>query len=242
MIFSQRDRRWAKNRLGYSRLTIGGYGCLITSYAMVLRFYGRKTDPAMINRLLTKNGGYTSGGALYWNVLPNIYDYDQKLVDVRNRPVTRDELDELKRYVKDRPAIIQVDMNPNTARQDMHFAVVYGYENGQFLIADPWTGDTATLQRYFGAANTSESKAIYRIVYFSPKDWTPPTDDCKKYKDKYHKERDLRRKLEKENEKCGKKVAELERKVGEVNARNAELEQEVKRLEHVIDKVRELVR
>jgi len=59
----QRDPRWKNMKLGRTNLTIGDYGCLITSLAML-----KGTTPDKINRLLTRNNGFTSGGYLKHDV------------------------------------------------------------------------------------------------------------------------------------------------------------------------------
>lgn len=67
-FFSQRDSRWSANRLGASGLTVGRYGCAMTSVAMVLSGGGANVDPGRLNAYMSASGGYTSGGLIYWGV------------------------------------------------------------------------------------------------------------------------------------------------------------------------------
>lgn len=141
---------------------------------MVLRFFGRKTDPEMVNRLITAHGGYTSTGLYYWQTLANIYEYNQKYVDAQSRMLTQAEMDEITETIEKKriPVIIQVDMNPNTLKSDMHFVVAYGWDGTHLQIADPWTGETYALRtKYFGKYVTSLRRGIYRYVIFAPKDY-----------------------------------------------------------------------
>jgi peptidoglycan hydrolase CwlO-like protein len=43
--YSQRDSRWANDNIGNSKTLMGGYGCAVTSLAMVFKSYGASIDP-----------------------------------------------------------------------------------------------------------------------------------------------------------------------------------------------------
>jgi peptidoglycan hydrolase CwlO-like protein len=43
--FSQKDSRWGDQTIGNSKTLMSGYGCAVTSLAMVLRSYGANVDP-----------------------------------------------------------------------------------------------------------------------------------------------------------------------------------------------------
>lgn len=59
--FSQRDWRWAADKLGTSNLTLGAYGCALTSATIAARARNAATDPGAMNRWLKQNGGFVSG-------------------------------------------------------------------------------------------------------------------------------------------------------------------------------------
>ena len=61
VAFSQRDERWAKDKLGTSVLTLGEAGCLVSAVAALLASQGVDTDPGRLNAWLTANRGYVSG-------------------------------------------------------------------------------------------------------------------------------------------------------------------------------------
>lgn len=54
--YSQQDSRWASVSLGNSGVSIGDYGCLITSFAMVASFFGLGKTPLNINNESTFTG------------------------------------------------------------------------------------------------------------------------------------------------------------------------------------------
>lgn len=87
--WAQKDSRWSSIRLGSSPYTIGSDGCLVSSITKLIIQAGfRSADSFNIGTLanwLNSNGGYTSGGLLYWakpsacvsgfNYYGNLLDY-----------------------------------------------------------------------------------------------------------------------------------------------------------------------
>ncbi len=168
MVFSQRDERWRSIALGGSNVTIGDYGCLLTCYAMVLRYYGWATDPGMLHGLFMKARGFDSNGNYHWDTATNIYGGTQEIVDARNRSLTDAELKKMLDAInKGYPVIIQVDMVPSTTKADMHFVVGYEYRDGEVMIADPWTGKQYSLRSRYGST-WALKRAIYRYIIFKP--------------------------------------------------------------------------
>lgn len=145
-LYSQKDSRWASNKLGTSNVTIGSYGCLITAAAMVCKFYGKDTDPSRINQALIDVNGYASGNLLIFDAINTIYpdiavDWDKFL----NNP-TESMVDGVLK--QDIPVIIQVDYNTNTPALEQHWVVVIGKDENGYLIADPIDGEIVYLSRY----------------------------------------------------------------------------------------------
>lgn len=62
--YSQRDSRWVGQSLGSSGYTIGDYGCLITSFAMVSSYYGNTKTPADVENQSSFN---SEGYFMYFN-------------------------------------------------------------------------------------------------------------------------------------------------------------------------------
>jgi len=67
-LFKQCDGRWANDRLGSS--TVCSIGCLMSSVSMALNGLGRAVDgqaanPGVLNRFLSRNGGY-QGNLFIW--------------------------------------------------------------------------------------------------------------------------------------------------------------------------------
>lgn len=63
-IFSQRDTRWARQKIGRSVITIGGYGCTLTSVCRSLFLLtGKLLNPSQMEDSLL----FTSDGLLIWS-------------------------------------------------------------------------------------------------------------------------------------------------------------------------------
>jgi hypothetical protein len=76
--YSQSDKRWAKEKLGFSNLTIGNYGCTVTSIANWLKFFGIDVTPQAVNdRLRAVNGfandSFGNKALVIWTKLPKAF-------------------------------------------------------------------------------------------------------------------------------------------------------------------------
>lgn len=70
--FLQKDKRWASDRLGNSKETMGTDGCLVTASAMALKNLGFETDPGDLNKRLTEADSFTPRGWLIWSGISKV--------------------------------------------------------------------------------------------------------------------------------------------------------------------------
>lgn len=157
LIQSQRDGRWSGILLGYntsSVFNIGNYGCLITS----LGNYVGKT-PIEVNQILKDNGGFTEdSGNFIWSKCTtiglNAYYTSPRYDD----EVTSQGITKMKSLLNEgRPLLCEIDFNPATIAEDMHYVLVIGYDETQtdkFIAIDPWTGTEIDLAVYGGVKRT----------------------------------------------------------------------------------------
>ncbi len=137
-LFSQLDRHWAGNKLGSSNLTIGNYGCALTSKAMVFNYYSPNfTDPARLNRYFKNHNGYVSGCLIKWNNVgvPAGVNYAGGV------SCNRGAIDQ--KLESGFPLIAQV----YKVRMPMHFVVITGNRENNILINDPWQGVKTSLEK-----------------------------------------------------------------------------------------------
>lgn len=157
---SQRDPRWANDKMGNSTCTVGRFGCLITSITMALRWFGKDVDVKELNNWLSNEGGYVSGtGNLYWGAIPQLFQdvYMHTAINCVSIPAPLDKIDAL--LAQGIPAIVEVDFHPATAPVDQHWVLVIGKDGDDYIINDPWYGDTASFKERYG----SPSRYIFWI-------------------------------------------------------------------------------
>lgn len=136
-VLSQRDPRWANEKLGTSYVTVGRYGCTITCLSMLSDFFGRFKTP----RYLAKYLKYTKDGLIIWGSMPAVLPFK-----LEKRLYRRDDA-EIKKSLKDpkKAVILQVD--------NYHWVVclgTYRFAPWIYRCADPWTGKKQVLLRPLG--------------------------------------------------------------------------------------------
>lgn len=114
--YSQRDRRWINEKLGFSNSTIGGYGCTITCIGNLL-----DKTPLEVNRDLKINNGFSgkNRNLVNWEVVARIYGLEWRGWEV---------------VPSGYPAITEVTGLPG---YHQHFVIKMAAHNN--LVIDPWT-------------------------------------------------------------------------------------------------------
>lgn len=156
LIQSQRDNRWSSIPLGNNTnasYNIGQFGCLITSFANYLGI-----TPVDVNS--HKDLFTAGGGDLIWSKVTvlglNPYYTSPRYEDA----VTNQGIAKMKSLIDEgRPLICEIDFNPTTVNEDMHFVLVIGYDDSSqdsetFYAIDPWTGTEIDLSVYGGVRRT----------------------------------------------------------------------------------------
>lgn len=166
--YSQRDSRWANVMLGYNTsqpYTIGNYGCLITCFA---NYIGK--TPIDVNEILKSNQGFVNGGLFVWSKSTALGLKEVYCSPRYEDAVSTQGLNKMKALIDEgRPLITEIDFNPTTTQEEMHFVLVVGYDNNDIFYAlDPWTGEVINLDVYGGVR-----RAVYQ---FRAYDKTLPFD------------------------------------------------------------------
>lgn len=146
---SQRDPKWKAEKLGFSNLTIGGYGCTLTSLTCLLNYvYGASYTPNQVNNKLKELGQYNPrtnpkgaflGALLVWANVPLAYPklkFIKRGYNYSNVEVAWNI------YVKGMPVMVEV--NAASIGAVKHWVLFVG---GQKMI-DPWTGTTESTSKY----------------------------------------------------------------------------------------------
>ncbi len=153
---SQKDPRWANVLLGYNTdatYNIGNYGCLITCFA---NYLGK--TPVEINDILKANQGFVQGGLFVWSK-STVLGLNEVYCSPRyNDLVSTQGLTKMKQLIDEgRPLICEIDFNPTTTQQEMHYLLVHSYDETKedvFYAIDPYTGTEIDLSVYGGVRRT----------------------------------------------------------------------------------------
>lgn len=160
--WSQSDSEWGSIHLGSSQYTMKSSGCLVTAIAMLICHTGSADassfTPKTLVTYLNNNGGFTSGGALYWAKVNGAADgfslYESK-VSLANMTKAQ-KISTMAQYVKDGYGVII------SVRNGGHWVALDRIEGNTVYMLDP--GDSST--DLFG---TYSESAIDRLAIYKGK-------------------------------------------------------------------------
>lgn len=176
-VYSQFDDKWAKIVLGNNtdpKFDIYNFGCLLSSLATVLTYYGKNETPFTLNdKLKAKEvGGFQEKSGIYnHGSITKLYpDVTERAVVTPNL-LTDDQVKEIKGALDaGNPVIFKIDYNPKTVAINTHFVTAVGYnpkDENDFLIADPLGGVTKSLKSYLGWLKPNARKSIEKYMILS---------------------------------------------------------------------------
>ncbi len=135
-IYSQRDPRWATNKLGSTQLTIGRFGCTTTCIAMLSTYFLPPHDPASMARKIQ----FTPQGLILWGscVFENFEFY--------HRAFVRDDID-IREHLKDPNLAVILEVADHS-----HWVLPVSWNVllRDYKMADPWTGTYDYLLKKYG--------------------------------------------------------------------------------------------
>jgi hypothetical protein len=179
--FSQQDPQWKARLLGFDpECTIGNYGCLLTSIAMVCTKYGFDVDPGSLNDKMKSINAFQ--GAM---IMPSAVGAALSGMIYRNYEVCSGQpapLTEIDAWLgTGKPVIVEVDFSPKPGLQN-HWIVLTGKQGGDYLIADPWPypldAGPVTLAARFGFAGSAAQTIQAVLMLDGPSGTvTPPPID-----------------------------------------------------------------
>lgn len=146
-FFSQRDPAWSGQKLGNSNYSVYGYGCAMTSTAMVLAAGGANVNPGMLNLWLGANGGYTNG-SIYWSVAAR-YDGAQGVTWVGTHSLSSPQ--QVKAWMDQGYGVVSYSKRFSSG----HWVALRNYSGGgtswsDFQYLDPWDLNVTTGTRRMG--------------------------------------------------------------------------------------------
>ena len=180
----QNDEKWQNVRLGNSAITIGKWGCLLTSSTMLLIGLGYNETPATVNEKMMRVGGFN--GALF---IPSFLPYIwancgwRDMQDCKSYPAPIADIDAA--VAAGKPVILQVDWSKEVDVQT-HFVLVKEKKGDDYVIYDPYKygGDAPDKEvlltkryKYNGARLETEISAVLWFDSFGSATTEPPKMD-----------------------------------------------------------------
>ncbi len=160
--WSQSDSEWGSIHLGSSQYTMKSSGCLVTAIAMLICHTGSADassfTPQTLVTYLNNNGGFTSGGALYWakvNGAADGFSLSESKVSLANMTKAQ-KISTMAQYVKNGYGVII------SVRNGGHWVALDRIEGNTVYMLDP--GDSST-----DLFDTYSESAIDRLAIYKGK-------------------------------------------------------------------------
>lgn len=172
MIYlSQRDLRWAGDKLGASKITVGKYGCTTTVISMIAHDFGCYKTPL---ELAHNANNYTGDGLILWNNLNKTFEGQMRFVwrgyDARGRATPMTDFSPLLKALANPNQRVAIEVNDGAHWIKLVKKNVIGKD---WTAIDPWDGkECQVLAKY----KNITGYAIFEDLKFDPT-VTPPSVD-----------------------------------------------------------------
>ena len=156
--FCQSDEKWRDDPLGGIAVngTLGDEGYAVAAVAMVLKFYGVKTDPQQLYWFLTSVGGYSERGWIYWEraawLAPDHIRHTYE--DLASYQLIDSNL------AGRNPVIVRVRLPSSVT----HFVVIAGKDGFDYLVRDPGDGSAKGLYPLRELGSNIEALRFYEPI------------------------------------------------------------------------------
>ncbi len=161
----QNDPRWKGTVLGNgSSETIGDFGCLLTSMAMVVNYFGGNETVASFNEKMKQKGAFQNQWvrpAMISSAFSSIKYL--KRIDCSGKRAPMNEIDAT--LTAGSLAVVMVDRSPNPGVQG-HWVVVHEKQGNDYAIWDPWKAEGASNTLAGRYPHGAASDIIQDIILF----------------------------------------------------------------------------
>ena len=140
IMYTQRDPRWKNIRMGFGTVTIGNYGCYLTSLVNGMNTKGYTYTPKTLNQLLKDEKLWTGATRNYIDVSSLKFELPKIFTGfIRKEPW--DDMNYLKLQLKAGAVILGKVSARGIGGSGTHFVLITGIEGKDAIIHDPWTGE-----------------------------------------------------------------------------------------------------
>jgi len=173
-IYAQRDPAWKDVLLGFGVSTIGAYGCVITSLAMMLTAVeGETITPLDVNDALKAVNGFVGDtrNLVVWKSVEDAYP-SVRFGGLDVCVTVSAPVDKIDAHIAmaDHFCIAQVDMNPSPGAPGIqgHYVLITGGNGADgYTIHDPWHAQVLSLPPAYCLEGWDAARAITRVTYWS---------------------------------------------------------------------------
>src|SRR3972149_6840246 len=178
--FSQRDPRWKDVILGFSSTNIDGFGCVLTSVAMMCKFFSKETTPAVLNESMKSINGFTAPSSnstqknlFSWTAVTKFYS-DIIYKGTMNFDAIPANISYIKNQIdKNFPTVIKVEADEIGTPKGDHFLVVVGYDdNGKLWVIDSWDENPHAFRLSERYSHNGSHEDQHIILGISPYEFT----------------------------------------------------------------------
>jgi hypothetical protein len=165
MEFSQRDSRWAEDRLGSSQVTIGKGGCLLTAAATMVADWGTETDPGRLNNWLRSHGGFADGSLLLFGAFAELGAQFTDYTDCKTVPAPIQRIRNALRVGN--VVFVAIDWSPGGSVQT-HWVRVLALDEHDGLLMDPWQAPGKGLVKLstYLAPDWDAARGIFEVAFY----------------------------------------------------------------------------
>lgn len=135
VAFSQRDPRWAGEKLGTGEPTLGQAGCLVSAVASMLATWGVATDPHRMNEFLKRSFGFVDDNLFLFSAVDGLACRFGELIDCWSKAAPVDRL--IAAVGSGAGVVACVDFTPGGKVQP-HWVWVTALDARGGRIVDPW--------------------------------------------------------------------------------------------------------
>ncbi|HID52151.1 MAG TPA: hypothetical protein EYP41_08955 [Anaerolineae bacterium] len=169
--YSQNDPRWKNNILGTGPRTMSEFGCLVSSFAMMLSAYGENITPWELDQKLLQMppGQGFDGSNVFFAAPAFLIGHIKFHGNWKPRPETGATFAQFdpnliaridQELQNGQAVLVQVDRNPTNPYNisvEQHWVYVLGRQGEDYLILDPIDGRPVSLLSKYGAQTRAQS-------------------------------------------------------------------------------------
>jgi hypothetical protein len=174
-IYWQRDPRWGSHLCGFGPKTIAEWGCLLCVYNALGEYWGLTAgrEPNGENEWYKARGAFVGNNLISMamsQAYPRVANHGWLPRGDAMHIMTQGYL------ARGIPVPARVDFRPTTPQWEQHWVMLVGYDaaRNDYLMNDPWTGQTAVyVSDFYGIAGSD----ILECLYYTLDDAPPPVGD-----------------------------------------------------------------